>query len=123
MTLKVHIEYCGSWGYEGRAYALRDAIRAESPDDVDVTASVGRSQSFEVTIDDELIYSKFETMGFPIEGDIVAQVKKATAGETTVKVTTSAPPVELKGMLWIVALSIIIFNYRSILAAIKSYLF
>ena len=43
-----------------------------------------------------MIYSKFETMGFPIEADIVAEVKKANAGETTEKVTTSHPPVDLK---------------------------
>ena len=96
MTLKVHIEYCGSWGYEGRAFALRDAIRAESPDKVAVTTEVGRSQSFEVTIDDVLIYSKFETMGFPIEADIVAEVKKALDGEDAAKVTTSHPPVDMK---------------------------
>ena len=43
-----------------------------------------------------MIYSKFETMGFPIEADIVAEVKKANAGETTEKVTNSHPPVDMK---------------------------
>jgi len=117
---KIHIEYCGSWGYEGRAFALRDAIRKESSD-VDVTCEVGRSQSFEIKCNDELIYSKFETMGFPIEADIIEQVKKVVAGEKAEKVTTSHPPVDIKGMLWMILLSLLIYNYRSILAAIKSY--
>ena len=92
-------------------------------------------------------------MGFPIEADIIEQVKKVAGGEEAQKVTTSHPPVDMKesvvflllffqlfkmaqicsktqdykmkplgkGMLWIILLSVLIFNYRSILAAIKSY--
>ena len=78
-------------------------------------------------------------MGFPIEADIIEQVKKVVAGEKAEKVTTSHPPVDIKesgfekklilrfnhnhtkGMLWMILLSLLIYNYRSILAAIKSY--
>ena len=69
--------------------------RKESPD-VTVTTEIGRSQSFEVTCNDELIYSKFETMGFPIEADIIEQVKKVAGGEEAQKVTSSHPPVDMK---------------------------
>ena len=35
-------------------------------------------------------------MGFPIEADIVEQIKKVVAGEKAEKVTTSHPPVDMK---------------------------
>ena len=59
---KVHIEYCGSWGYEPKANELRDAILARAQD-VEVTMEVGRPSSFEVKLNDELLFSKYETTG------------------------------------------------------------
>ena len=35
-------------------------------------------------------------MGFPIEADIIEQVKKVAGGEEAQKVTTSHPPVDMK---------------------------
>ena len=35
-------------------------------------------------------------MGFPIEADIIEQIKKVAAGEKAEKVTTSHPPVDAK---------------------------
>ena len=60
--MKIHIEYCGGWGYAPRAFALRDAIKEGTPD-ADIECEVGRSQSFEVKINDKLVFSKLETLG------------------------------------------------------------
>ena len=60
--IKVHIEYCGGWGYEPSAFALRDAILAGVPGSK-VKCDVGRSQSFEVKVNETIIFSKFETKG------------------------------------------------------------
>ena len=62
MKVKVNIEYCGGWGYAPRAFQLRDEILEGAPD-ANVTCEVGRSTSFEVTCNDTLIFSKFETQG------------------------------------------------------------
>lgn len=59
---KVHIEYCGSWGYEPRANELREAILARAQD-VEVTMEVGRPSSFEIKLNDKLLFSKYETTG------------------------------------------------------------
>merc|ERR1712130_301963 len=58
--VEVLIEYCGGGGYEPRAIQLRDQILEEAPD-VKVKIEVGRAQSFEVTANGALIFSKFET--------------------------------------------------------------
>ena len=60
--VSIHILYCGGWGYEPRAIQLRDQILEEAPD-VQVKIEVGRAQSFEVTANGALIFSKFETKG------------------------------------------------------------
>ena len=58
----INIEYCGGWGYAPRAFQLRDEILAGVPD-ASITCEVGRNTSFEVTCNDKLIFSKFETQG------------------------------------------------------------
>ena len=44
-------------------------------------------------------------MGFPIEADIIEQIKKVVAGEKAEKVTTSHPPVDAKecGLILVIA--------------------
>lgn len=103
--MKIHIEYCGGWGYAPRAFALRDAIKEGTPD-ADIECEVGRSQSFEVKINDKLVFSKLETLGectvvkiklcdnfgilgFPVDADILAQIENLKSGKDAVKVTTS----------------------------------
>jgi len=44
-----------------------------------VTGAKGRKTSFEITLNDNLIYSKLKTESFPNDEDIVAEVKKAAA--------------------------------------------
>ena len=64
---KVHIEYCGGWGYAGRAAALAKDITTQV-DNVQVTRRIGRSRSFEVSCDGVVIFSKLKVHGFPVSG-------------------------------------------------------
>ncbi|KAK1141759.1 migration and invasion enhancer 1-like [Acipenser oxyrinchus oxyrinchus] len=47
----------------------------------------GRSTSFEITMNDQLIFSKLETKGFPYAEDIIDAAQKASRGETVSKIT------------------------------------
>ena len=50
---------------------MSKAIKNIAPDaKIQGNANTPRSGAFEVTIDDELVYSKFKTGGFPKESDI-----------------------------------------------------
>jgi len=87
-VIAVKIEYCSGWGYENKFRKLRDEILASLPS-ADVTGSKGRKTSFEVTINDKLVYSKLDKNGFPefkdvvkacvdiSEGKEVSEIKKA----------------------------------------------
>jgi len=69
----------GAWGYYSKANALKQSIERAYPD-VEVSADVGRSSSFEVTliINDakKLIFSKLESKTFPDSKVIVDTIKK-----------------------------------------------
>lgn len=86
---------------------------------------VGRPSSFEVKLNDELLFSKYETtgnqkslfkspkslkLGFPIVDEILDQVEKAVKGEEVAKVTTSAPPVDM-GNFFIILIAIALYLY------------
>ncbi|KAK6476740.1 migration and invasion enhancer 1-like [Huso huso] len=53
----------------------------------EVTGAEGRSTSFEITMNDQLIFSKLETKGFPYSEDIIDAAQKASRGETVSKIT------------------------------------
>jgi len=87
--INVHVEYCGSWGYESNFEELRDRLLADAnatrPSsssssqhivDLEVVGTVGRRSSFEVTINQELIHSKLATSSFPEVESVVATVAK-----------------------------------------------
>jgi len=71
----VHVEYCGAWGYKGKYERLRAAILKVVPE-ADVTGVVGRKQSYEITLNGNVIFSKLKTDKFPDENEIVQMVKK-----------------------------------------------
>lgn len=60
----VHVEYCGRWGYAPRFRDLKQRILRECPE-ASVDGEVGRATSFEVTINDKLVYSKLNEGAFP----------------------------------------------------------
>ncbi|CAG5111434.1 Oidioi.mRNA.OKI2018_I69.chr2.g5745.t1.cds [Oikopleura dioica] len=83
---------------------------------------VGRPSSFEVKLNDELLFSKYETTGFPIVDEILEQVEKAVKGEEVAKVTTSAPPVDM-GNFFIILIAIALYLYGKPLIQLVQSLF
>ncbi|OCT86910.1 hypothetical protein XELAEV_18020600mg, partial [Xenopus laevis] len=55
--------------------------------DVEIAGGVGRSGSFEITVNGALIFSKLECGGFPYGEDIVDIVKKIKEGKSVEKAT------------------------------------
>ncbi|RNA07666.1 migration and invasion enhancer 1 [Brachionus plicatilis] len=60
-------------GYGSRFRELQRTILAEVPN-AQVTGSVGRSASFEVTVNGNLVFSKLQKGSFPNFDDIAMQV-------------------------------------------------
>jgi selT/selW/selH-like putative selenoprotein len=56
---------------------LKQALEREFKDQVQVTMEVGRTSSFEVTIDGNEVYSKLKSGGFPTSQTIIDAVKAA----------------------------------------------
>lgn len=64
---------------------------AEFPEAV-VSGFVGRNSSFEVKINDQLIFSKLEMEGFPYEDDLLDAVQHAHDGMAIQKINRSRTP-------------------------------
>ncbi|KAF7641940.1 hypothetical protein LDENG_00267970 [Lucifuga dentata] len=62
-------------GYGSRYRELEKAIKRAFPDAV-VTGEVGRSHSFEVTVNGQLIHSKLQTNQFPEAQMVVARIQQ-----------------------------------------------
>jgi len=77
--VKVHVKYCGAWGYKPKYERLKGAILKAVPSAA-VTGAVGAKKSFEVELNDVLIYSKLKTGSFPSDEEIIAACVTA-AGE------------------------------------------
>lgn len=90
MPLVVRVEYCGGWGYAPRYLELAEAVKKEFPD-ADVSGFVGRRGSFEIIVNEQLIFSKLETGGFPYEENLMEQMENAAVGKPMVKITKSRP--------------------------------
>ncbi|XP_011560230.2 migration and invasion enhancer 1 [Plutella xylostella] len=71
-NLNVHVEYCGVCDYGGHCLALAKTIQSGTPN-ARVVCKRGRQGSFEVAINDKLVYSKLRTMALP-DYEEVAQV-------------------------------------------------
>uniref|UniRef100_A0A3Q3SY36 Migration and invasion enhancer 1 n=1 Tax=Mastacembelus armatus TaxID=205130 RepID=A0A3Q3SY36_9TELE len=70
---------------------LARVIKGEFPD-ADVSGFVGRTGSFEIVINEQLVFSKLETGGFPYEDDIMNAVQSACDGKPVHKITKSRAP-------------------------------
>lgn len=80
MVVEIKVEYCGAWGYAPRFQEMKRKINAKFPDVV-VSGSVGRRGSYEVVMNDHLVFSKLETGGFPYEEDIMEAINEAEDGK------------------------------------------
>ena len=74
--MKVLIEYCGRWNYKPRAISLIDTLKPSYGSDHATAMSFvseineGRTGSFEVEIDDKLVFSKLQEDRFPTDAEI-----------------------------------------------------
>ena len=69
--MNIHIEYCVKWNYGPEFDRVSKIIKKLNPDiTVNGNQNPPRSGAFEITINDNLVYSKFETNTFPNEQQI-----------------------------------------------------
>ncbi|XP_068129686.1 migration and invasion enhancer 1-like [Hyperolius riggenbachi] len=73
-------------GYGPRYQELAGIIKEHVPE-AEIAGNVGRTGSFEVKVNGELIFSKLECGGFPYAEDIIETVKRARDGKKAEKVT------------------------------------
>ena len=79
--MKIHLRYCSSWNYEPQAVRLAAKLLVQYKRQIsglELEPSVGGC--FELTVGDELIFSKLETGLFPEDQDIIKQVGKRIHG-------------------------------------------
>ena len=69
--MKIHIEYCVKWNYDPEFERVSNIIKELNPQvEVRGNEESPRTGAFEVTINDQLIYSKFDSGTFPNESEI-----------------------------------------------------
>ena len=67
----IHIEFCEKWNYQPDFDRVSKQIKKIMPSaQVEGNANPPRSGAFEITLDEKLVYSKFQTGNFPTIGDI-----------------------------------------------------
>ena len=72
----VHIEYCEKWNYYPEFERVSNIIKKENAElTITQNDTPPRTGSFEVTIDDNVVYSKFKTNNFPTEDEILGWIK------------------------------------------------
>lgn len=73
----LRIEYCTAWGYLGRAVALTRSILNDHKDDFSEVIIIPSSGGvLEVTLNDELIFSKKELDRYPEKDEVENLVKE-----------------------------------------------
>ena len=69
--MNIHIEYCEKWNYGPEFDRVSNIISNLVPNAIiQSNKSYPRSGAFEISIDNKLVYSKFETNTFPGEKQI-----------------------------------------------------
>ena len=66
--MKVSIEYCTSWGYLNQALSLRESLERQFGIKAELVKGMGGV--FEVSVNDNLLFSKKELGRFPDENEI-----------------------------------------------------
>ena len=71
--IKIHIEYCVKWNYGPEFDRVSKIINSKfSNISIEGNNSVPRSGAFEITKNNNLVYSKFQTGNFPTEVEIIS---------------------------------------------------
>ena len=79
--MRIHLRYCSSWNYEPKAVSLAAKLLVQYKRQIsglELEPSVGGC--FEVTVGNELIYSKLETGVFPEEDEMINQIGRRIHG-------------------------------------------
>ena len=108
MAIKVHVEFCGSWGYETRFDVLRDDLIKEFGEDISIVGEEGRKLSYEVKVGGELLYSKLEKGGFP-DNDQIADAIQATMDGGKVRAIEAAPSMFWPATIIVGVLSVLLY--------------
>ena len=75
--MKVHIEFCIKWNYDPEFDRVSAIIRSiDSCIEISSNQVPPRSGSFEVAIDDRVVFSKFKSGGFPDEKEVSSWFKR-----------------------------------------------
>ena len=71
--MKLHIEYCEKWNYKPEFDRVSNIINSLNYN-VEIKGNLAepRTGSFEVTLNDKLVFSKFQTDKFPDENEILS---------------------------------------------------
>ena len=69
--MNIHIEFCEKWNYQPDFDRVSNVIKKIVPNAI-IQSNIKppRSGAFEVTIDNKLVYSKFQSGEFPQESNI-----------------------------------------------------
>ena len=73
--MKVSIEYCSVWNYLPRASSLEVELKTKFPK-VDTKLISSGGGVFEITLDNNLIFSKKALERFPEEGEVEKLIRK-----------------------------------------------
>ena len=69
--MKIYIEFCKKWNYEPEFERVSNIIKSFNPDaEISSNDSPPRSGAFEVSVNNKLIFSKFQLGRFPTEDEI-----------------------------------------------------
>ncbi|GBP35279.1 Migration and invasion enhancer 1 [Eumeta japonica] len=78
-NVNVHVEYCGVCDYGGHCLALAKTIKEYTPNAL-IVCKRGRQGSFEVTVNEKLIYSKLRTMALPDYDEVAYVINDVSKG-------------------------------------------
>ncbi|XP_043481003.1 migration and invasion enhancer 1 [Leptopilina heterotoma] len=90
MDVNVNVEYCIVCGYEKEFLDMTKAIKSFVPDAV-VTGNDGKEGAFEVSINEQLVHSKLQTLAFPDHSNVGEIVREVSEGNPVRKVDKQQP--------------------------------
>ena len=74
--MEIDIHYCAPWNYEPRAVGLADELKKAFG--VEANLVPGGNGIFDVIVDDERVFSKYEAGRFPDPGEVIGKLKEQT---------------------------------------------
>nr|XP_033773202.1 migration and invasion enhancer 1 [Geotrypetes seraphini] len=89
--VEIVVEYCEHCGFEAHYQELVSVIKEHHPN-ISVGSRPGPTGAFEIEINGQLVFSKLEVGGFPLEKDVMLAIGKAIDGQPLEKITDSRAP-------------------------------